>query len=80
MAARKESAKRNSKKANATPKLQKLDAEWKAFIEDARELDPPTQPWQDPSEIKPRRRIGKAPAAARGKAKVAPRARTARKK
>ena len=37
------------KKPAPPPKLQKLDAEWKAFIKNAQKLEPPSAPWPDPS-------------------------------
>jgi len=37
------------KKPAQPPKLQKLDAEWKAFIKNAQKLEPPAASWPDPS-------------------------------
>lgn len=53
------------KKSAQPPKLQKLDAEWKAFINKAQKEDPAAAPWPDPKGVPlkaAKKKAGKAPA------------------
>src|SRR5215207_7052608 len=64
-------AARKKKAAKTKPKLQKLDAEWQAFIKNAHEHEPPTEPWHDPSLIAPEKRSRKSTQTPRKKARTA---------
>ena len=70
------------KKPAQPPKLQKLDAEWKAFIKNAQKIEPHAAPWPDPSGTPlkaSKRKVEKAPAK-RPARKGAPKKGPARKK